>query len=99
MRLTVLALALASLVASPARASDEVTAFGISATIAYDEKCEVLPRALKDTALLAMETVPADTLRTAMQKVLTFYNNAGPAKFCAATKPVVERVMMNAKRD
>jgi len=41
----------------------------------------------------AIKTVPTKTLEAAMDKVAAFYNKAGPAKFCAINKPVIDKAM------
>jgi hypothetical protein len=33
------------------------------------------------------------TLEAAMDKVAAFYNKAGPAKFCAINKPVIDKAI------
>ena len=88
-----LAAALALFAASPAHSGDENIATGIATFIAYDEKCEHVPIAFQEFVVAAIKTVPTKTLEAAMDKVAAFYNKAGPAKFCAINKPVIDKAM------
>ena len=84
---------LALFTTSPAHSGDENAATGIATFMAYDLKCERVPVAFKEMLFAAMETVPTKTLEAAMDKVAAFYNKAGPAKFCAINKPVIDKAM------
>lgn len=61
--------------------------------MAYDLKCEKAPLAFKSMMDHALKTVSTAAFKAATEKVLAFYNSAGPAAFCAANKPVMDRAM------
>jgi hypothetical protein len=88
-----LAAALALFAASPARSGDENVATGIATFIAYDAKCEHVPIAFQEMVVATIKTIPTKTFEAAMDKVAAFYNKAGPAKFCAINKPVIDKAM------
>jgi hypothetical protein len=83
------------LTVKPVLSRDEQIADGIATFIAYDHSCVTMPAAATRMAYQALETIPLDTFKAATQRVAALYTSMGPAKYCAAIKPIAERAMSN----
>jgi len=84
-----------ALLTTAAHADDASVARGIATFIAYDLKCEKVPLAFKSAMDEALETVSTSAFKAATETVLAFYQSAGPAAFCKANKPVIEKAIAN----
>jgi hypothetical protein len=96
MRILALTTAL-GLLMTPAHANDATVADGIAGMIAYDTACESVPRVFMKMLEDVVVTLPTAAIEAANEKMLASYRAAGPARWCAAMKPVMQNAMRNVR--
>jgi hypothetical protein len=88
--ISLLAIALMLLAASPARSNDRDIMTGLVLVTIYDSMCE--RQAFMQMISLAAEKIGADLFHATLKRVFEDYTAMGNAKFCTTVKPMLRQV-------